>query len=473
MSCFLALDLGTSYLKAGLFDADGRLRAVARERVASHEPEPGWVEWPAEALWQAVVRQTRAVLAEGGVGAGEVGALSYSSQTNSFVLLDAAGEALTELILWPDARATAEAEELAAFAASQAFVETTGLPFYAPTFVPAKLLWLQRHRPELWRRTARVCLVSDYLAWRLTGRVVTDLGCSGLTGLLDVRAGGWWPPMLERVGLSAAMLPEPRRVGTLVGPLLPGAAAELGLEPATRLVVGTLDHYAGALAAGNTAPGRPSATIGTVLGVVQTAEAVRPGRGAGVCVGAHALPGRYFEMCFCSVSANVLQWFRDTHYPDLSFGDLDVMGAGAPPGAAGLVAHVAPDTPDGSCSFGGERPQHRVGHYVRAIMEAAAWALRERMVALRGEPAPVACLGGGARSDLWLQIVADVLDRPVERLACEEPTLLGAAMAAAVGVGHLPDWPAAARAWRRVALTFVPGDDAAWYRQEPRREPQA
>ena len=205
-----------------------------------------------------------------------------------------------------------------------------------------------------------------------------------------------------------------------------------------------------------------------MLGAVQTAEDVKPGRGAGICVGPHAAPGRFFEMCYCSIAANVLQWYRDVHYPDLSFGDLDVMAAAAPPGAAGLVAEVAPDTPDGSCAFRGERPEHRVGHYVRSIMEAVAEALRERVTALRGEPCDIVCMGGAARSDLWLQVIADVLDAPVERLACEEPTLLGAAMAAAVGVGALPDWQAAARHWSRTARTFVPGDDAAWYRQEAR-----
>jgi len=230
--------------------------------------------------------------------------------------------------------------------------------------------------------------------------------------------------------------------------------------------VGNLDHYAGALAAGNIEPGRLSATIGTVLGVCQTAEGVAPGRGHEICVGPHALPDRFLEMCFCSVSGNVLQWYRDTQVPDLSFDELNIMAVEVPPGCDGLVADVAPDTPDGSCVFRGERPEHRVGNYVRAIMEAVAYALRERVIALRGEPAAVVCLGGGARSDLWLQVIADVLDAPVERLACAEPTLLGAAMAAAVGSGALPDWPTAAQQWGRVAHTFVPRDDAAWYRRQ-------
>jgi xylulokinase len=136
-------------------------------------------------------------------------------------------------------------------------------------------------------------------------------------------------------------------------------------------------------------------------------------------------------MCYCSISANVLQWYRDTHAPDLSFGELDAMAAKVPPGAAGLAAEVPPDTPDGSCTFRGERPEHRVGHYVRSILEAVAEALRELAVALRGDA------------------------------ACDEPSLLGAAMTAAVGVGALPDWQAAAREWSRVERTFVPGNDAS------------
>ena len=457
MSCFLALDLGTTYLKAGVFDDTGRPLAVARERMPSHAPQPGWLELPVDAFWRLVVDQVRAALEEAGVSGAEVRALSYSSQTNSFVLLDAADEPLTGLVLWPDERAAGEDDELARAAESETFVSTTGLPFFGPMFMAVKLRWFQRHHPELWRRTARVCLISDYLAWRLTGEWVTDLGSSALLGLLDVRAGAWWPEMLARTGLREAMLPRPCRCGTLVGQVRGEAADALGLGADTQVVVGNLDHYAGALAAGNTEPGRLSATIGTVLGVCQTADGVRPGRGAQICVGPHALPRRFLEMCFCSISGNVLQWYRDTHVPDLSFGELDIMAVDVPPGCAGLVADVPPDTPDGSCAFRGERPEHRVGHFVRAIMEAVAHALRARVLALRGEPAPVVCLGGAARSDLWLQAIADVLDAPVQRLACDEPTLLGAAMAAAVGVGVLPDWPTATQRWSRVAHTFLPG----------------
>ena len=399
MAFFLALDLGTTYLKAGVFDDRGRLRALARARAATCAPQPGWLELPVEALWGSVVSLVRAALGEAGVGGDEVAALSYSSQTNSFVLLDASGEPLTDLVLWPDSRASAEGEELAGFAASASFLATTGLGFYGAMFAPAKLLWFQRHRPELWRRTATVCLISDYLAYRLTGELVTDLGSSALLGLLDVRRGAWWAEALERVGLSLGMLPRPERVGTPVAPVLPAVADELGLGAGARVVVGSLDHYAGALAAGNVEPGRLSATIGTVLGIVQTAEAVRPGRGADNCVAPHAGRGRFFEMCFCSISANVLQWYRDTHVPELGFDELDAMVARVPPGADGLIADVPLDTPDGACAFRGEQARHGPGHHARSIMEAVARALRERVVALRGEAGPVVCLGGAARSD--------------------------------------------------------------------------
>ena len=260
------------------------------------------------------------------------------------------------------------------------------------------------------------------------------------------------------------MLPEPRRVGTAIGAVLPDAGSDLGVGEGAQVAVGSLDQYAGALAAGNIAAGRTSATIGTVLAVVTTVAEPPPWHLGDFCLGPHALDGPYFQMRFCSIAANVLEWYRDAHCPEASFGELDVLAAGAPPGAAGLVAEAAPDTPDGSCTFRGERPEHRVGHFVRSIMEAVACALRERVGATSGTGEPLVCLGGGARSDLWLQILADVLGAPVQRLACDEPALLGAAMAAAVGTGHLPDWPAAVERWRRLAQTFVPSDDAAWYR---------
>lgn len=456
MGLIATLDLGTSYYKAAAFGPAGELLAVHREVPPVAHPRPGWWELEVEAF-RATVRRAMAGLAAalpGGLG--EVDALSFATQTNSFLLLDDRDQPITPIILWPDSRAVGLAG-LDELLSPPDLRGTTGLPAMTYEFLPAKLAWLREHDADVWRRAARLCLLSDYLTWWLTGRHVTGASVAGLTGLVDIHRLQWWPRACERVGVPAWWLPEIVRMGTETGRLRPEAAAELGLPARCHFVVGCLDQYAGAIGVGNVTEGGVSETTGTVLATVRCAHRFSEHLPAEVFQGPGFQAGVYYQMVFGSASANLLEWYRN-QLPDCpSFEELDRLAAEVEPGAGGLrvqggirmqsveeVFGCVPDDP---------------GRAVRAIMEAVARALAGQVAALCGQdrPAEIRSGGGAARSRLWLQIKADLLDVPFAAPVCPEPTSLGAAMIGRHVLGGV-SWVTLARHWVRMREVCKPDE---------------
>lgn len=427
----LVFDLGTSYFKFALFDRAGQLCGLVQRAPPLQCSADGRVELPVDDF-ERVVNEGIAELAAQAGGLAEVEAVSFATQTNSFLLLDAGARPLTPIILWPDRRAADLQAEILACGELPSLAATTGVPAVNLQFMLAKLLWLRRYESQAWRRAARLCLISDYLTLMLTGRHVSEAGVSGLTAMVDIHACQWWAPMLARLELDPRWLPEIVRAGTDLGPLSASAAARWGLPMICRFVEGCLDQYAGAIGAGNVTPGRISETTGTVLATVRPAKDFANNLGPTVFQGPSFAPGQYWRMAFGEVSANYLQWYRDQLPDRPDFETLTARAAEVEPGAGGLtlVSDVPPSTVD--AVFRGWTAGHSSGHAVRCILEAVAAALGQQVAAISGttRPEEIRSAGGAARSPLWLQIKADVLGVPVRATQCPEPTSLGAAVLA-------------------------------------------
>jgi len=395
------------------------------------------MELPADAMEEAIAGGIRELGNRPGGGLADMEAVTFATQTNSFVLLGEDGRPLTPVILWPDARgADLEAELQGQYAAAEAGA-ITGVPQLNCQFMVAKLLWLRQHRPEIWRRMDRIALMSDYLTLLLTGEHITEAGAAGLTGLVDIHRCRWSPEILARFGLDERRLPAIARAGTDLGPIRPSAADRFGLPRSCRFVVGCLDQYAGAIGVGNVEPGMISETTGTVLAAVCCADRFSERLGPAVFQGPAFRDGLYWRMAFGSFSANYLQWYRDQLPDRPEFEQLTALAEPIEPGAAGLRLRTGAGLTVVEEVFSGLTDRHGRGHAVRCILEAVAGALADHATAL-GEgslPAEIRCAGGAARSDLWLQIKADVLGVATAATACSEPTSLGAAMLAEASLG--------------------------------------
>lgn len=451
MGKILTIDLGTTLFKFALFDRSGRLCDTCRIPPAVVAAEAGRMELPSDAFAEVIGRGISELRKCAGGSLADVEAISFATQTNSFVLLDAAGLPLTPIILWPDGRATSFEAAVRTRCDLPAFSATTGIPEVTHQFMPAKLLWLQDQSPEIWERTDRLCLISDYLTLLFTGKHVTEAGAAGLTGLVDIHRCQWWLEMLGRFGIDEHRLPAIVRAGTDLGPIDSVAAERFGLPKSCRFVVGCLDQYAGAIGAGNIEPGMLSETTGTVLATVRCANRFVPNTSPAVFQGPGFREGLYWQMAFGSVSANYLQWYRDQLPDRPEFEQLTALAESIAPGADGLRLNTSVSLGDPQDVFQGMTARHGRGHAVRCILESVAAALGEQIATLSEGvmPQEIRCAGGAARSSLWLQIKADMLGVPTVATDCPEPTSLGAAILAEAAISG-GDVRQIARQWVRL-----------------------
>ncbi len=476
MAHVLGIDAGTTSLKVGVFADDGRARAVAGEEYALRTPAPDRAELDPAAYWDALVAATRRALAAAGLNGADVVALAVSSPGETGTAVDRDGTGLGPTIVWLDNRATAEADELAAAFDAPTVYATTGVPAVNPTWPAAKILWWRRHEPELFRSAARFLLVEDLLLHRLTGRFVSEGGLQCTSLLYDIRSHDWWGPMLERVGVTPARLPELARPGEAVGTLRPEAAEALGLPAGVLVVAGGMDQGAGAVGVGNVGPGIVSESTGGALTLQASIDRPDgdPTRQTPVYV--HSAPGRYLYCPVCPTGGMALTWFRDR------FGAAEVerardegrsaydllteLAAGVPPGADGLtmLPHLmgafSPEyEPRARGVFFGFTLAHGKGHFVRAILEGIAFMLRRNLELLAtagASAAEVHSHGGGARSDLWCRIKADVCGLPVVTMEGEDAAIRGDAMLAAVAAGLFADLDEASSAMVARRAVFEP-----------------
>lgn len=460
---FLGLDLGTSAVKVGLFDAGGHRQRRARRTYPLYTPHPGWAEQEPEEWWSAACDALREALAE--VDANRVAAVGLSGQAPSQVLVAADGTPLGRAIVWSDRRATAEAAWLAERVTPEQAQAWTGCAFITGVGQPpARILWLKAHRPGDWARCVAVIQPKDFLACRLTGRVATDVNSAFC--LFNPRTGQYAADFLALLGVEPEKMPPVLEPIAALGRVTPEAASATGLRPGTLVVTGTIDAWCDIIGCGGIAPGCAVDVAGTseVVALV-TAE---PVDGEGVS-GASLSEGRYWVGGPMQAGGAALAWLARCFYgreqPDFDL--MEQEASAVAPGAEGLLflpylegerAPVWDATARGA--FVGLTGHHTRAHCARAVYEGVAFAVRDLLERCREAsglvPEVLRVSGGGSASDFWNQVKADVTGISVQRVAVLDAACLGAALLAAVGVGAFGGLDEAAGAMVRVGDTFDP-----------------
>jgi len=464
----LGFDVGTSSVKAAAFSVKGVPLGFGTAPVALQRPGNGLCEVDPRGYWQALSKCCRS-LAAGGVELRRVQALAISAHAETLIPVDDKLEPLRPAIVWVDTRSTREAADLLARFGSEELARRSGQPLMIPMWPATKLLWLQRHEPDLAAAVRWWLQPLDYLVARMTGDVASDASEYSSSLLLDIRARRWWQPMLDELAISERVLPELREAGSPVAHLRAEAAAELGLAEAL-VVMGGFDQACTAIGAGNVRDGGVSESTGSSLAVITTTREPPAAPGAVPCH-VHVLGDRYFLDAHSPTAGSAYAWLRDQFAPELSFPELDALAATVPTGSDGLLllpwlAGTATPRFDPAARgvLFGLTLDHGRGHLARAALEGVAFelaALLDESRKLGSDPRELRSVGGGAASALWSQIKADVTALPVTVPAIADYAgALGAAILAAVGADVFPTIEVGADALVRVDRTYLPDTSA-------------
>lgn len=458
MGLFLGIDLGTSYFKAALFDTEGMLRGFGRQPLKKESGDGILCELPLPVFWKTIHSCVRKAMRSAGVNAGQVLALSYSSQANSFLLLDCSLEPLTPLILWPDKRAEGFEPPERMSPGNSEFLMKTGLGIELGfEFCLAKINWFRKEQPGIWERTCAIHSISDHLTFTLTGQKLSDTSTASLTGLLDTTGCSWWEGAFEAFSLETDFFSAPRRTGSPAGTLTASGAKLIGLTPGIPYYLGGLDHHCAAIGSGIIQNNHLCESTGTVLACVGYSNDYVPEIKRFVAPGLS--PGDYFQMAFDNNGAHSLEWYRENFAASFSIPELIDMAQKVERGCGGLVGRPSAYKYPDLSGFVNRRSMHTHGHFVRAILESTANSLADLINSMNNPCSGqmVISTGGGARSSIWIQIKADTLNKVFLIPECTETACMGAALIAARGEAQLGDWAELIKNWVRFRETVQPG----------------
>ena len=480
----IAHDVGTRGNKAVLTDPQGRIFSRAFEGYQVQYPQPHWAEQEPEDWWWAVTRTTQRLLTECSVAPEDVLCMIFSTQMLGIVPMDAEGAPLRPGIIWLDGRAGCQAQQLMRKLINpRIFAAVVGAEATGKDVLP-KLMWLQQNEPNLVARTHKFLDVNSYLIYRSTGRMVADWTAASGTGVFNLKSKKWDDFLIRFLGVPGDKLPDLLPSNEQVGGLTTSAARDFGLLEGTPIVCGAGDVAAAAVGSVAVGEGEGHICLGTSGWVGVVTEKSPTGR-YGVATIQSADPTKCFLIAEMETGGICLQWIADQFYqreqsdPEMEnvFALMDAAVHEVEAGAGRILF-----TP---WMYGERSPvsdvyvrstflnlsvDHQREHMLRAVYEGVAYNLRwilEIMSRKFGwQQNVIRTIGGGARSDAWLQIIADVTGKRVEKVASpQEAGAVGAALVAAIGLGVYPDFQALKEVIQ-VARTFEPRAESAQLYEE-------
>ena len=451
----LAHDLGTSGDKASLYTENGTLTASATYNYGTMYPKAGWAEQDPEDWWEAVCASTKIVLDKAGLNGEDVACISFSGQMMGALPLDASGKPLRHSIIWADARAAEETDHMREAVGEDELYQITGTSI-APTYSLEKILWIKNHQRDIYDAAAAFVNAKDFIVYRLTGKFATDLSDASGTNMLDIQKKKWSTEILSAAGVDPGKLPPLYPSTAVIGYVLPGVAEKAGLSEKTAVVIGGGDGPCATVGAGAVEDGDAYVYYGSSswIAVAGRKPLYDPDqRTFNLC---HLDPDLYMAPGTMQSAGGSYEWLRDTvcmaekHASELvGEGTYELMSAEAAsstPGSKGLLflpyllGERCPYwNPHARGAFVGLSRAHTRADIIRSVLEGVVFNLCVILDLFRGQGVDIrelTAIGGGIRSDLLSQMMADIYEVNIKRpVVLEEATSFGAAVAGGVGTG--------------------------------------
>lgn len=476
MSVYLGIDVGTSGTKTLAIREDGAILASSTVEYPLYSPKPGWSEQDPEDWWQATQQGVAAVLQKGRIKPKEVKGIGLSGQMHGSVFLDKSHEVIRPALLWNDQRTAAECEEIEESAGGRkALIKMVANPALTG-FTAPKILWLRNQEKRHFDRTKQVLLPKDFIRQRMTGEFATEVSDASGTLLLDVKKRKWSKKLLSLLQLDASLLPKVYESDEVSGTLSASGAASLGLPEGIQVVGGGGDQAASAIGNGIVKDGAISATMGTSGVVFAHSDEVQIDPKGRVHTFCHAVRDKWHVMGVVLSAGGSLQWYRN-NLADAEVATAASMGVDpyelitaqasqAPAGSEGLyflpylTGERTPHAdPYARAAWIGLSLRHSKAHLVRAVMEGATYAMRDCLEIIQGMKIHVEQIrlsGGGARSEFWRQMQADIYGQKVFTINAEEGPAFGVALLAAAGTGAFKDVVEACEATIQIVTKTAP-----------------
>jgi xylulokinase len=473
MIYYIGIDTSTTATKALLMDETGDVVAVASSKYSHEIPYPLWSEQDPGLWWRATVKSVRQVMVDSGIEGSQIQGIGLTGQMHGLVLLDDHGEVLRPAILWNDQRSGAQCDEIRIRLGRERLIQITGNDALTG-FAAPKILWVQQNEPVVWERTRHILLPKDYVRYKLTRKFATDRAGGAGTLLFDLKKRTWSPEVLKALETPQEYLPPTFEGPQVTALLSPEAAEETGLEAGTPVVGGGGDQAAAAVGTGAVEEGIVSLSLGTSGVVFATSEQPTIEPEARLHAFCHAVPEKWHLMGVMLSAGGSLRWHRDTFAPGVDFEGLVDSARDIPAGSDGLLflpyltgERTPHPDPLARGAFIGLTLRHALPHMTRAVLEGVSFGLRDSFELMKdaglAEISQVRVTGGGAKSALWRQILANVLGAELVTVNSEEGAAYGAALLAAIGGGRFSDVATACHETIKITGRTAPSESAEAY----------
>lgn len=441
----LGIDVGTSSIKAMLMEEEGKIIGVRTKGYDVKIPREGWAEQDPEEWWDALCQILKEMKMEHSREFDSIHGIGFSGQMHGLVAVDCEGNVVRPAIIWMDQRATAELEEISRKISKDEQAKIFHNRVFNGFALPS-LLWMKNHEPENFGKTGKVFQPKDYIRFRLTGEMGTELSDASASFLVDVGKREWAKESLEVLGISTEILPKLGESAQVAGYVTETAACETGLKKGIPAVFGAGDQQAQSIGNGAVREGLIISNIGTGAQVSAYSQTDLYDKELRTHTFCHGIPGGYTIYGAMLSGGMSVKWLKNQILHEQSFENMSALAEEVEAGSKGLVflpyltgERTPHMNPGARGMFFGLSLEHTSAHMVRAVMEGVTYALKDSLeileeMGIHGEK--ILASGGACNSEVWLQIQADILGREVQVCRTKEQACLGACILAGVGVGR-------------------------------------